>query len=133
MDPIISPYDVALTISSITPKTSLNPAGGNTLTIVGVNFPASLDEVYEMTIKLGNIVKCIPKTVISTKIVCETEPIITSSRRRLATSKLALELKFISDRGDVIHNEADLEISDAAVKTVSLDSPTLSPIALRQL
>jgi len=41
----VSPIDVALVITSISPNTDLNYFGGGVLTISGEGFPANMDEV----------------------------------------------------------------------------------------
>ena len=40
IDTLITPTTVTLTVDSITPSTGLNPAGGDTIVIVGTNFPS---------------------------------------------------------------------------------------------
>jgi hypothetical protein len=58
IDDQVTAYQVALSITSVSPKT-LNPAGGDIVTIEGTNFPLTLDPRYELVIKLGSQTRCV--------------------------------------------------------------------------
>jgi len=94
VDSGVTALEVALEVTEITPKSGLNPAGGNIVTIKGNNFPTSLTNLYGMTITLDKIVKCIPKTITATELTCETEPIISASRRRLVDAPLKFDMRW---------------------------------------
>ena len=131
LDETVTALEVSLVVTSISPKTGLNPAGGDLVTITGENFPVSDEDAYGLTISLENSVKCVVKTISSTEITCETEPIITS-RRRLV-SLVDFFMSFKSDSDPVVYEETGFELSADALKTVSLDPAKVSPITLRKI
>ena len=71
-DPV-APYVVTISITNVSPK-SLNPAGGDIVTIEGTNFPLTLDPRYELVINLGSNTKCVAFAISAEQILCETEP-----------------------------------------------------------
>ena len=73
IDDSVAPYQVSLSITNVTPK-SLNPAGGDIVTIEGTNFPLTLDPRYELVINLGTNTKCVAFEISAGQIKCETEP-----------------------------------------------------------
>ena len=88
----VSLLNVALVVTDISPKTGLNPAGGNRIVITGENFPATLDPRYQLTIMIGSVARCVPIEIRSTEIECETEPIVTARRRLQSMSDVTLTL-----------------------------------------
>ena len=97
LDSTVTPFEVAISITDISPKSSLNPAGGNIITITGTNLPNYT--IYGMTITLDNQIKCVPISSTITEISCETEPIVTSRRRRLVSSTLKMGIRWTTDDG----------------------------------
>ena len=69
----VAPYEVTLSITNVSPK-SLNPAGGDIVTIEGTNFPLTLDPRYELVISLDTNTKCVAFKISAEQIMCETEP-----------------------------------------------------------
>ena len=51
IDPAVEEYVVQLTISKITPRKGLNPAGGDIVTIKGQNLPSSLESASGLEIE----------------------------------------------------------------------------------
>ena len=77
----MSVHEVSLVITSIEPKTDLNPAGGTIVTVIGENFPTSLDARYDFALTLNGNTRCVPISITSTEIKCELEPAVTARRR----------------------------------------------------
>ena len=73
IDESVSAYEVTISITNVFPKT-LNPAGGDIVTIDGTNFPLTLDPRYELVIELGTHTKCVAFQISAEQIMCETEP-----------------------------------------------------------
>ena len=69
----------------VQPSYDLNPFGGELLKITGTNFPASLDARYNLRIKLGESMICLPYAISRTQIQCETELVTFDRRRMLST------------------------------------------------
>ena len=80
VDSAVEAHVIELTVTSISPKTGLNAAGGNLITISGDNFPSSDDSRYNLSIMLGSA-RCVPQSIQRWEIVCELEPLVTARRR----------------------------------------------------
>jgi len=44
IDSGVSPEFIALQVTDVSPKIDVNPAGGDTMTITGTNFPTSIED-----------------------------------------------------------------------------------------
>ena len=49
----VVPHVVELIVTSISPKTGLNPAGGNIIIIDGENFPTNGDSRYNFSVMIN--------------------------------------------------------------------------------
>lgn len=128
-----APLVIELTISNITPKTGLNPAGGNILTISGSNLPSSADERYSLSITINGNANCVPLTIEPWEITCEMEAFETARRRLQAATELDFVISFQSDGEEVSYLETGFELNPDPLKTLLLNPPKLSPIALTTL
>ena len=120
---------VTMTITAVDPKTNLNPAGGDTITIDGTNFPSSTDSRYELSITLGAKTRCVPSSITSTQIVCESEP-FTTSRRRVLQSTFDITISLTSDVGLISEIDSGLELNTNPITATSISPERISPISL---
>ena len=60
LDASIAAHEVPLEITSVSPSTELNPAGGEILTITGTNFPELNDDRYNLSILIAEHTRCVP-------------------------------------------------------------------------
>jgi len=58
LDASLTPIDIPLVISGVTPNTDLNPYGGTFVTITGQNLPHSFTEGNVFSIVFGDAGKC---------------------------------------------------------------------------
>ena len=123
--------EVAIIVTSIEPKTDLNPAGGNIITITGQNFPATLESAEDLTIVLGGTTGCELLSVSPTEITCRTEAFSTSSRRRLqlALETFDLSLTLATDANNVVYTDSGFDLNASPLQTVSITPSQISPIA----
>ena len=59
-DAAVTAHEVTLEITSVSPSTGLNPAGGDIVTITGTNFPESNDARYNLSILISGQARCVP-------------------------------------------------------------------------
>ena len=95
-DAAVTAHEVTLEITSVSPSTGLNPAGGDIVTITGTNFPESNDSRYNLSILISGQARCVPQSITTTEIICETEPIVTS-RRRMLVDTVDISVSLTSD------------------------------------
>jgi hypothetical protein len=72
LDPSLTPVDIPLVISAVTPNSDLNPYGGTFVTITGQNLPHSFTEGNTFSIVFGDSGICKVVSVASTQIRCIT-------------------------------------------------------------
>ena len=73
-DPSAAKIKVDCTVTSITPDTELNVLGGDTLTIVGTNFPKFVaDNTVEIGFSNSDGTKCVLQSSKSTEMICLTK------------------------------------------------------------
>jgi len=82
------------TILDVSPKTELNKAGGELITITGTGFPASMYTAHDVLITFSSGNRCKILSMTSTEIQCETEPFETSSSRRRMLMTASLNIEF---------------------------------------
>ena len=131
----VAPKVVALVISSVAPKETINPAGGDIVTITGNNFPPSLDARYEFFVTLGDGTRCIPFDISPTQVMCETEPFITASRRRrlAGTEPFDLIVGLSADGGPVEETDSGFRFRGQLPRALALTPSRISPIAFRTI
>ena len=131
----VAATEVTMTITSVSPETELNPAGGEVLTIVGTNFPPTIDNRYNFEVNLDDKALCIPFEQSSTQIKCETEPFKEASRRRQLNGAIPFWLKLkLKQKGIVIEEQKDgLTLNQDPLKVTKITPSKVSPIALREI
>jgi hypothetical protein len=95
----LTPATVTPTVTSVSPTTGFNPAGGDIITIVGTDLPSAVvgQTVVSLTFEDGNV--CDMQTSTPTQITCKTRGFSPASRRMLTTTfnPVKFTIKFLSD------------------------------------
>jgi hypothetical protein len=81
----VADHIVNSTVTSVSPDTNLNPAGGQTITVTGTNLPPTNDprySYYKFYLDEGQQNECIIQTYSTTEFTCISQPFV-STRRRL--------------------------------------------------
>jgi hypothetical protein len=133
-----APTIVTPTISGITPDTGLNPAGGNTITITGTNFPSAVvsKSILDLTFANGNACDMISSA--PTTITCITTGFSPVARRMLTTTfnPVVLTIKFMTDaKVPTEHTKFEFTVTPVSQtnSVTSITPATASPILYKTL
>ena len=133
LDDALLPEVVVMTLTSVSPKLNINPAGGDIMTITGTNFPISNDSRYQFSIILGTNTRCVPFEVTESQLKCETEPFTSSRRRMLSADPFDLSVSLVSDEGVVEVTDSDLVLNENPITATGITPSEISPISLETI
>lgn len=133
-----STYLVDIVVSSVTPDTELNQAGGQELIITGSGFPASMTTEHSVVISFSDGIDtsyCSITSMTPTEIHCVTQPFETSSNRRRRLSRR--NLLDTTDLTIVIGGDSSLptglSLAETNFEVESITPNSASPILVETL
>ena len=97
------------------------------MTLTGTNFPPN--DSYNLNIVLTGGVACIPSSISTTQIVCETQPFSSSNRRMLTT--IDITMTYDDDEGSVSASQTGLALNPNPLSVTGITPAKISPIAFR--
>jgi len=118
LDASLTPVDIPLVISGVTPNTDLNPYGGTFVTITGQNLPHSFTEGNVFSIVFGDAGKCKVVSVASTQIRCITSKF--SAGVTTATGTVTVN--------GLVDSSLSLAVRNDPSKIVSVTPSSVSPV-----
>ena len=126
----VQAHTVAATLDSIDLSTELNPAGGDTLTLSGINFPTDLDQhPTQVAASDGTICDVIESS--STQIKCITNwfQAAVTTRRSLSTIDLTMSVTINSSES----NQVAITVKEYTYQLLSITPSSASPILIKNL
>ena len=131
-------YSVALFVSSVTPASDLNPAGGDVLTIGGSGFTSVKTET-SFNVQFDDGTVCEMITTSPTEITCLTQTFDPTVRRRELRDSDGRILQVTSERSLFITSETEVSttvevtLNDDPLRVESITPSSASPILVQTL
>ena len=113
----------SLTVTSVSPNTNVNPNGGTKLTIVGTNFPASLDDGNTVSVTFEDNTVCDILSSTSTTLICETNKFTSTS----ATVAVIVRVNSQQDAS------VSIDVSSSPASITSISPQNASPVTKQLL
>jgi hypothetical protein len=119
----VSPQVIGITASSVSPNSGLNPAGNQTLTISGSDFPASLATDDSITITFDDGSKCTIISSSSTSIQCKTATFSAVNQAYTLTI----------DINGQTSNSLNINVGEAPTSITAISPSSVSPVLKTQI